>query len=313
MRSGNGQTKARRDASGFTLVELLVVIGIIAVLISILLPSLNKARRAARTVQCASNIRQLVMGEIQYFTESKYHFAPYYDYGGIPPAPFQIEWMQQVSKAEQMNKVRLCPEATDQLVPQAPPAVPTDPGTNQVGTAHNCWGPYGRAMRYFDEKGNTKHLAGSYTFNGYCLRSHHSDAQNVPASWSGHDSQLEKEIGDLSKLWIPPLKRTAEVPIICDGTWPTAWPHEADTIPTNLYTMAYVSGLAIDWGRIVVARHGMAINVGFMDGHVTKMELQELWTLPWHGPATGPKAWDVTQIPGGMSAVKTTIKNNFKG
>lgn len=59
----------KRDA--FTLVELLVVIGIIAVLVGILLPSLAKAREAAQKTKCLSNIRQLGMGLSLYASEMR--------------------------------------------------------------------------------------------------------------------------------------------------------------------------------------------------------------------------------------------------
>jgi prepilin-type processing-associated H-X9-DG protein len=298
--------------------------------VGILLPALNRARRSARNVQCQSNIRQLILGELQYFADNKYKFAPYFNGGGTPAAPpFQIEWMQQVNKAKQWDKARLCPEAQ-----QENPAFPTG---NQAGAAFYQWGPRGQAMQYFDDTWKVgqapKQMAGSYGYNGYCLRAFSNQfstpPQPPPDEWDRwikggcNDNALSGggQAGDLRRLWVPPFKKSAEIPIIFDSVWPTAWPKdstqsstESDGVPFSIYAPAGNGGMDIanNWKRLVTARHRATINVGFFDGHVVNVELHELYNLPWHGPASGTLAWRLPTAAT-MTKIKNDIKTQFKG
>jgi prepilin-type processing-associated H-X9-DG protein/prepilin-type N-terminal cleavage/methylation domain-containing protein len=73
---------AAKNRKAFTLVELLVVIGVIAVLIGILMPALTAAKRAAMMTQCGSNLRQVGMAMGLYLQESRGKF-PFHPNGGV--------------------------------------------------------------------------------------------------------------------------------------------------------------------------------------------------------------------------------------
>jgi len=83
------QTSPKRLAAAFTLVELLVVIGIIAVLIGILLPVLSKARESAIMTECMSNLRQFAIADQMYVQTFGWHMPGWWNKtGATAPGPW---------------------------------------------------------------------------------------------------------------------------------------------------------------------------------------------------------------------------------
>jgi prepilin-type N-terminal cleavage/methylation domain-containing protein/prepilin-type processing-associated H-X9-DG protein len=93
--------------AGFTLVELLVVIGVIAVLIGMLLPALNRARESAKTLQCAANLRQV--GAItRFFSQDNQNRFP----GGAQSSPGgSVSW-EAILNRQVLKKPNFNPTGT---------------------------------------------------------------------------------------------------------------------------------------------------------------------------------------------------------
>jgi prepilin-type N-terminal cleavage/methylation domain-containing protein/prepilin-type processing-associated H-X9-DG protein len=234
-----------RQHPGFTLVELLVVIGIIALLISILLPALSQSRKQGNAIKCMSNLRQIQASYLMYINENKGK-APYYNNG---QDDFWIELLRL--NMSNSNELRFCPETAE--------------------TATN-WG--GATLRWTFKAGGTVVSEGSYGFNAWNHR--------LEGGAAGGGQQFSG--GPASRYFRPGEKFSVQVPGFADAIWPDAWPRESDAIPPNVIN-GQPQGSAPNqnmMARFVIDRHSRKVNVAFLDGHGEAVPLPSLWELRWH-------------------------------
>jgi prepilin-type N-terminal cleavage/methylation domain-containing protein len=252
---GKGRSPTE-DLPGFTLIELLVVIAIIALLMSILMPSLTRVKKQARTVACLANLKQWGLFFSMYAEDNSGRFMK-----GFPVNNRAVQAMRVYHKCD--AKVTCCPNATKECYDESGAATGRE-GTFLGSTA--AWGYYS-----LDSVGTP--LKGSYGINGYC---------NDPEPGKEPHSRPAVE------FWRgPSAAGAAYVPLWVGALRYNGWPLASDTPPAH---DGDVWNDNAQMGRYCMNRHDGFVNALFLDYGARKVGVKELWTLRWHKSylKTGP-------------------------
>jgi len=241
FRQGLGKRRA------FTLVELLVVIAIIALLMSILMPALGRARQQAKDALCKSNLHQWCTVMTMYTGDND---------GYIPGYEQEPEHWWPVALLKYYGDINLClcPAATKLWSDGGSPDSP-----------YSAWGLWDEKLipRLHDAMlPGYEGLYGSYGMNEW--------VGNVPGEGEETGSWYWRRTN---------VRRAKNVPMLLDCDFMGGFPEHTDEPP--IFNGQY-DIIADQMRRYCLDRHHMAINGLFLDCSVRRIQLKELWVLKWH-------------------------------